>query len=296
MHLENISIKDFMKVSTIRLHKELGHSFIVHVEKDPFTPWHHHPEYEIVLIINGKGRRLIGDHVARFEKDDLIVIGPYLPHQWICDDDNNVESGDTHNEAFVIQFTDDFIGTKFFEIPETTGLKRLFVESSRGIEFKGNTKNAIISIMHEMRGQNDSERFFSLLRIFEILNSTTEFTCLATPNSINNFSSKDNIAMQLALQYIYQNFQKRIPIVNLLQLTHKSYSSFYPAFKKTFMMPFKDYLLNVRIGYACKLLAEGSMNISEIAYDSGFENIANFNRQFKRIKKMTPSQYQKHYK
>lgn len=285
-----------MKVSTLRLHKELYNSFIFHTEKDPFTLWHHHPEYEIVLITKGKGRRLMGDHVARFEQSDLILIGPYLPHQWICDIECNSLSEVSPNEALVIQFEDDFIGNKFFEIPETAGVRRLLNESTRGIEFTGDAKLKIASIMNNMAQMNDSKRFFSLLRIFEIFETVTEFKCLASPNAINSFSSKENVSMQLALQHIFQNFQKKIQIDDLLDLTNKSYASFYPAFKKTFMMPFKDYLLNVRIGYACKLLVDGTMAISEIAYDSGFENIANFNRQFRKIKKMTPTEFQKQYR
>lgn len=285
-----------MKVATIRLSKAPYKSFIVHTEKDPFTPWHHHPEYELVLIKEGKGRRLIGDHVGRFEKNDLIFLGPYLPHQWICDEKPDPKIPAPENEAFVIQFAEDFLGSDFFEIPETSGLKKFLIESTRGIEFSGDSKAKIISILDKMEEMNDAKRFYALLSIFEILESSTEINYLATPNSINNFSSKENEPMQLAMKYIFQNFQKNIQIEDLLEITHKSYPSFYPAFKKTFMMSFKDYLINVRVGYACKLLAGGSMSISEIAYDSGFENLSNFNRQFKKVKSITPREFQKQYK
>ena len=127
------------------------------------------------------------------------------------------------------------------------------------------------------------------------MGSTNEFKLLTTPNSMNNFSVKQNEPMQKARQYILQNFQKKIQTEDILEISNKSYASFYSAFKKAFQMPFKDYLVNVRVGYACKCLTEGSINISEIAYESGFENISNFNRQFKRIKGVTPSQFQKHY-
>ncbi len=140
------------------------------------------------------------------------------------------------------------------------------------------------------------KRFYALLSVFEIMGSTDEFKLLTIPNSMNNFSSKDNEPMQKVRQYILQNFQRKIQTDNLLEISCKSYASFYPAFKRAFQMPFKDYLVNVRVGYACKWLAEGSMNISEKAYQSGFENISNFNRQFKKIKRVTPSQFQKQYK
>lgn len=285
-----------MKIAKIRLRQEPYKSFIVHNEKSPFTPWHHHPEYELVLIVKGKGRRMLGDHVARFEKNDLVFIGPYLPHQWMCETDDKDLTYGPHDEAFVIQFGYDFLGNDFFEIPENSSLKRFLIESTRGYEIFGKTKSQIISILHKMFDMNDYKRLYALLSIFEIMGSTTEFHSLASPNSINPFLLKKNEPMQSAMQYILQNFQNRIQIQDLLAITNMSYASFYPSFKKAYMMPFKDYLLNVRIGYACKLLTEGSMHISETAYDSGFENLSNFNRQFKKIKGITPTQFQKQFR
>ena len=285
-----------MKIARIRLRQEPYKSFIVHNEKDPFTPWHHHPEYELVLIIKGKGKRLVGDHVARFEKDDLIFLGPYLPHQWVCQIDNVNLSNGPEDEAFVIQFSYDFLGKSFFEIPENASLKRFLVESTRGYEFYGDTKSRIISILHKMCNMNDIMRLYALLDIFEIFNFTSEFHFLASPNVTDSFSFEKDDPIMNALQYILQNFQKKIQVQNLLDITNMSYGSFYPTFKKAYTMTFKDYLLKVRVGYACKLLTEGSMHVSEIAYDSGFENLSNFNRQFKKIKGVTPSEFQKQFK
>jgi AraC-like DNA-binding protein len=285
-----------MQVAKIRLRQEPYKSFIVHNEKDPFTPWHHHPEYELVLIVKGKGKRLVGDHVARFEKNDLVFLGPFLPHQWVCEIENMDESRGPFDEAFVIQFGYDFLGDKFFEIPENSCLKRFLIESNRGYEFLGKTKERIISILHDMFDMSDVQRLYALLRIFEIFASTKEYDILASPTNANSFHLKDDNPMKKAMQYILQNFQDNIQIQDLLDLTNLTYASFYPAFKKAYTMSFKDYLLSVRVGYACKLLTEGSMQISEIAYDAGFENLSNFNRQFKKIKGITPSQFQKQYR
>ena len=238
---------------------------------------------------------MVGDHVARFQKNDLVFLGPFLPHQWVCDIvDDNISDG-LQNEAFVIQFGYEFLGNKFFDVPENASLKRCLKESSRGYEIVGESKSQIISVLHKMLNMRDVQRFYALFTIFEILGSMTEYHYLASPNSYDELSLKENEPLQLAIHYILQNFQKRIQIAELLTLTNMSYASFYPAFKKAYLMPFKDYLLNVRIGYACKLLTEKSMRISEIAYDSGFENISNFNRQFKKIKNITPRQFKKQY-
>ncbi len=284
-----------MKVSTISLQKDPYKSFIVHTEKDPFTPWHHHSEYELVLIIKGKGKRMVGDNVSRFFKNDLIFLGPYIPHQWVCEGTEEKSTIDPQDEAFVIQFSYDFLGTKFFEIPENIGLKRFLIESTRGYEFFGKTKTHIISILHSMMTMNDIQRLYALISLFEKLASTNEYRYLASPGVNDKFSSKGGKQMQDAMQFILNNFQTNIQVQHLLSITNMSYAAFYLAFKRTYLMPFKDYLLKVRVGYACKLLTEKSMNISEIAFLSGFENLANFNRQFKRLKGTTPTKFQRQY-
>ena len=248
-----------MKIASISLRQEPYKSFIVHNEKDPFTPWHHHPEYELVLIVKGEGRRMVGDNVSRFRKNDLVFLGPYLPHQWACDSYNPDMVNGPQDEAFVIQFGYEFLGNRFFEVPENASLKRFLIEANRGYEIYGKSKIRIISILHKMFNMTDVQRFFALFTIFEILGSMTEYHLLASPNSNNEISLKEHEPLRLAMQYILQNFQKKIQIQELLNLTNMSYASFYPAFKKAYQMPFKDYLLNVRIGYACKQLTEGSM-------------------------------------
>jgi AraC-like DNA-binding protein len=117
---------------------------------------------------------------------------------------------------------------------------------------------------------------------------------LSSPASVESFLQKENESMQKALQYIMQNFQKDIQIKDLLEVTNMSYATFYNYFRRNYKVPFKEYLLDIRVDYACKLLKDETLNISEIAYICGFENLSNFNRQFKRIKNTTPSMFQKH--
>ena len=282
-----------MKIAKIRLLQEPNKSFIVHNERSPFAPWHHHPEYELVLILSGKGRRMVGDHVDRFEENDLIFTGPFLPHQWVCDNENSDQKESSQNEAFVIQFVNDFLGDKFFEAPENTSLRKFLSESTRGYEFYGKSKNEIITILKRMITMTDIERLYALFSIFEIFQASTEYHFLSSPASVESFLLSGNEPMQKTLQYMLQNFQKQIQIKDLLEVTNMSYASFYSHFKRAYILPFKDYLLNIRIGYACKLLINETQNIAQIADDCGFENLSNFNRQFKRLKNMTPSQFQK---
>jgi AraC-like DNA-binding protein len=277
-----------MKIAKLSLHQDEDKSFIVHSEVFPFAPFHHHSEYELVLILKGQGKRMVGDNVDRFEENDLIFTGPFLPHRWMCDEDIANEA-----RAFVIQFSYEFLGDKFFEIPENSALKHFLHESVRGINFYGSTKQQIISVLQKMINSGHSERLYSLFLIFSIFSRTMEYKILSSPASINSFMLKENEKMQKALEYILQNFHKKIQIEELLEITNMSYPSFYSHFLRNYKMSYKQYLLEVRIDYACKLLKTKSYNVSEIAYNCGFGNLSNFNRQFRKIKKFTPSQYQK---
>jgi AraC-like DNA-binding protein len=281
-----------MKVAKVRLLQESNKSFIYYKENNPFTPWHHHPEFELCLITKGRGKRMVGDNIDRFDNNDLVFIGPYTPHECLCEPEYFNHPDGFQGEGIVIQFVYDFLGERFFNIPENNCLNKFIQGSTRGYSFFGESKKKIISLMLAMQNMNECDRFYYLMSIFKVFSSTREFNILSSPAFSEPFWQDETGPMQKALKYILQNFQKQICIKDLLKITNMSNTSFYAAFKNTYRMPFKDYLLNVRIGYACKLLTEGSHNISGIAYDSGFGNISNFNRQFKNIKGITPSQFQ----
>jgi AraC-like DNA-binding protein len=281
-----------MKVAKVRLLQEPHKSFIYYKENNPFTQWHHHPEYELCLITKGKGKRMVGDNIDRFVNNDLVFIGSYTPHEVLCDPEYFDSKDGFLGEGIVIQFVYDFLGDKFFKLPENIGLNKFVLESTRGYVFFGESKKKIISTMLKMQEMNDTDRFYALFSVLKIFATTREFKVLSSPAFSEPFWMDESGPMQKALKYILQNFQKNIIIKDLLTITNMSNTSFYAAFKKTYRMPFKDYLLNIRVGYACKLLTDESQNISGIAYDSGFGNISNFNRQFKKIKGVTPSQFQ----
>jgi AraC-like DNA-binding protein len=285
-----------MKVAKVRLFQEPDKSFIYYKENNPFTAWHHHPEYELCLITKGRGKRMVGDNIDRFENNDLVFIGSYTPHECLCDPEYFDHRGGFLGEGIVIQFVYDFLGENFLKIPENSSLNKFILESTRGYVFFGRSKKRIISVILEMEKMNDTERFYALLSIFKIFATTNEYRVLSSPAFSEPFWQDESGSMQKALKHILQNFQKHVAIRDLLKITNMSNTSFYASFKQTYRMTFKDYLLNTRVGYACKLLTDASQNISGIAYDSGFGNISNFNRQFKRIKGITPSQFQEQIK
>jgi len=281
-----------MNAERVRLFKEPNKSFIYYKEDNPFIPWHQHPEYELSLITKGKGIRMVGDRVTRFENNDLVLIGAYTPHETVFDPEYRDHPNGFQGEGIFIQFIYNFLGEDFFKVPENNSLNRFLLESTRGYVILGETRKKVISILKKMEDMGDCERIYSLLSIFRIFSTTKDFKTISSSSFNKPFWIDESGPMQKASQYILQNFHKPIFVKDLLEITNMSNTSFYAKFKTTFRMPFKDYLLKIRIGYACKLLTEGNYGISGVAYQSGFENISNFNRQFKKIKGITPSSFQ----
>ncbi|HLL44311.1 MAG TPA: AraC family transcriptional regulator [Segetibacter sp.] len=280
-----------MKLVEIRLTKEPDKSFIFYNENAPFAKWHNHPEYELVLITKGWGRRSIGDHIDNFEPGDIAFIGPYVPHEYVCDQNCYNDLTNIQSECIVIQFDHTFLGEQFFKLPENKCLLKIFSDAKHGLKLKKESGEKIEEIMIMMVKMNDTERLYALFNIFSLFSKNLRYELLSSPQFVTTFLSDENEVVNKVVQYMMQNFQKDIRINDLLDIAHMSNSSFCNLFKATYRMTFKDYLLKIRIGYACRLLIENNKSISEIAYKSGFENISNFNRQFKKIKKLTPKEY-----
>jgi AraC-like DNA-binding protein len=280
-----------MKLVEIRLTKEPDKSFIFYNENAPFANWHNHPEYELVLITKGWGRRSIGDHIDSFRAGDLAFIGPYVPHEYVCDQDCYKNPKNLQSECVVIQFDHTFLGEQFFQLPENKPLLKLLSDAKHGLRFIKGYGKKIAEIMMLMVKMNDTERLYALFRIFNLLAAKPRYELLSSSQFVTTFLSDDNKVMNKVIQYLMQNFQQDIRVNDLLKIAHMSNSSFCNLFKATYRMTFKDYLLKVRIGYACRQLMENNKSISEIAFKSGFENLSNFNRQFKKIKKITPKEY-----
>jgi AraC-like DNA-binding protein len=282
-----------MEFENYILLKDPDKSFIIHHEIKSFSGCHYHPEYELVNILNGKGMRQVGDNIDRFRQNDLVLVGSYLPHAWICDSDYNYGPKGFQGEAVVVQFLPDFLGPQFMEIPENRQLKEMLRESSRGIRFTGKTRERISSLLSESYNLDGADQLYVMLSIFNILSKTKEYMLLSSAGFIEPYHKEGNEPVQKALDHILHNFQKEISVKEMLDITNMSNTTFCMAFKRITRMTFKEYLINTRIGYACKLLTSSQLAINQIALCCGFDNISNFNQKFRKIKNVTPSAFRR---
>jgi 23S rRNA U2552 (ribose-2'-O)-methylase RlmE/FtsJ len=213
-----------MKLVEIRLPKEPDKSFIFyHDASTPFAQWHNHPEYELVLVVKGKGKRTVGDVIDRFDENDLIFLGPYLPHEWCCDQEYFTEDG-FNGECVVLQFDQGFLGNTFFQLPENKPLQKILQDCSMGCKFPAAVSDIIIPMMKKMIGMDDTDRLYSLLAIFQVLAKATGYETLSTPHFIETFQKDENESLKKCVQYILQNFHENVPIKKMLDITHMSNS------------------------------------------------------------------------
>jgi AraC-like DNA-binding protein len=271
-------------------------SFLVSEVNAPYfeAPLHFHPELELTLIVKSTGKRFIGDHVDDFKPGDLILIGSNLPHFFRCDARYYQNNTQLNAQAITVQFLDSFIGKDLYLLPEMDGINQLYDRASRGLCFYGKTRDEVEIKMKELLHLEGLYKMLALLSIFDILAESQEYNYLSSPGFIGK-NDADTERMNKVYEYLMTNFKNQISLDEISSLANMSSSAFCRYFKKRTRKTFYTFLNELRIGYACKLLMEETLNVTEICYESGFNNLSNFNRQFRAITKESPINYQKHY-
>ncbi|MEX0315362.1 MAG: AraC family transcriptional regulator [Allomuricauda sp.] len=252
--------------------------------------WHYHPELELIAIEKSSGTQFIGDSIEKFDAGEVILIGKNLPHMLLNDDVYFDESSGKVAESFVVHFKKDFLGSGFLAISETKPITDLLEMASRGIKFP----QVDIRLIEEIKGLLDLEPFERLIKFVEILNSLAKhrpYKLLSSMGYVNSFLKTENKRLHKIYEYVFKNFKNSIGASDVASDIGMNPSAFSRFFKQVHRKTFTRYLNEIRIGYACKLLLEDKMNITAIAYESGFNNISNFNRQFKMIIGKSPSSY-----
>ncbi len=257
--------------------------------------WHHHRELELVLSIKSKGTRFVGDSILKFDEGDLVLIGKDLPHMWLNDDDYFEPGSRLRAEAIAVHFKHDFLGKAFFSIYEMKPITDLLNRSKYGIKFL-NIDTELKAQIKTLSTRNGFDRIMSFINVLHDLANCETYELLASEGFVNSFNKVSHRNLDRAYEYIFNNFKEQITLVDVAKIACMNPSSFSRLFKKVNGKSFSEYLNEVRIGYACKLLIERKKNVSKICYESGFNNISNFNRRFKALMAMSPKVYIQHYK
>ncbi len=272
-------------------------TFVVKELKDMyFDPnWHFHSEYQLFVVLQGRGTRFIGDHVSHFKPSDMVFTGPNLPHLWRSDHEY-FEGQKNHSiHGIVIYFHENFLGETTLHKDEMLKLRQLFVKAKRGLDVTGATAVKVCHMMHELLDATGLRSIIHLLEILDVLANAPDLKLLASPGYSNTLKDGDAERMNKIHVYVMKHFQKKISLEEVSSLAHMTPTSFSRYFKTHANKTFSDFVSEIRIGHACKLLIEDDMTVLQTCYESGFQTLSNFNKQFKTITHRSPLQYKKEY-
>lgn len=257
------------------------------------SPWHFHPEVELTYIVQSRGRRFVGDSIAPFGPGDLVLVGANLPHFWHNDIPARGAKPEAH--SVVIQFRPDDFGPGFFALPELTGVQRLIQAAGRGLQFAGRTRDAVAAVMLDMRRHSGLEQLIDLLTIFKLLTQADDPCALSSAGFVPCLDERAGERINRAYQYIFKHFAGRLDHENIAQETGMSLSAFCHYFKRVTGRTLTDFITEVRVGRARRLLIETNDGIAQIAYASGFESLSNFNRCFHDLTGVSPREFRRQY-
>lgn len=260
---------------------------------DPF--WHFHTEYQLFVVLKGSGTRFVGDNISPFESGDMVLTGPNLPHLWRCEEHFFIEQDPNGTRGIVVYFQKDMLGEEFWKRKEGFAISQLLKQSERGLEISSRDSDKLLPLFIQMAEESGFGKVLLLLEILHQLSEHTKIYPLASLGYKPMFRHSDTERLNRVQSYIFKNYKSGLSLKEAASIANMSPSAFSRYFKQRTHKKFSQFVSEVRIGHACKLLLEDQMNVSEVAFACGFPTLSNFNKQFRMIMDKSPSEYKQTY-
>jgi AraC-like DNA-binding protein len=276
---------------------ENDESFFVGIFQDNLekTSWHYHNNFEISFITEGSGKRIVADSIEEFQPGDLAFIGRNLPHVWIADKETRALSNRTLEMVF-LQFPSNVLSPQLLALPECINIKRALDFSERGIQIVGHTLNEVSEIMLQLPYLKSFDRMLNFFKMMDIIGKSKSNIQLASKEYLKLRFRTGNKRIAAIHEYLMSNYREDVDLKRLAALVSMAEGSLCRFFKMNMGMTLFEYLNQIKTEFACKLLMDQDLSITEVCLDSGFNNISHFNKQFKKITSVTPSEYRKRFK
>lgn len=284
--------QSFQRNSTLGYEPEGSYGFLrclEHGAPNPLIRWHHHEEYELHLITETSGRMFVGDYIGEFAPGNLVLTGPNLPHNWISNDipDEGVPTRD-----FCLQFADAPLRKAAELIPELKQALPLLDRAKHGIEFQGISEFAHQQLI-KIKDSKGLGSFSEFLQLILELSNHQQYQLLSNAQLQSSHDDESMDRFSSIIDYITENYNANFSMTDIAEKAGMDSSQFSRSFKKASGNTFTGFVNRLRVNRACQLLNETDKYISTICYHVGYNNVANFNRRFVEIKKITPSEYRK---
>lgn len=272
-------------------------SFFIGIFQDTMDKsiWHYHNNYEISFITEGSGKRIVADSIEEFQPGDLVFIGHNIPHIWIADKEPITPSNRTLEMVF-LQFTSEVLCSQLLALPEFRYVKKALAWSERGIHIVGHTLNQVSELMLQLPYLKSFDRMLHFYNILNIIGRSDTNIPLASREYIRKRLKPGNKRIVEIHEYLMNNYREEIDLKALAELSNMAEGSLCRFFKMNMGMTLFDYLNQIKTEFACKLLMDPDLSILEVCFDSGFNNVSHFNKQFKKRTGVTPGEYRKQFK
>lgn len=286
-----------MKPQLLKVSVGPAQSFSVRQDSVPYVNnrWHYHPEVELIHFSKGEGTQFIGDSIKRFQTGDVILIGSQLPHFWRYDDVYFTQNQTIKADARVAHFNENFWGEQFLNLPENKTIKTILEKSKRGIKINGKLKKTVSILLEQMLQAEGAERLVILLQILNKIAGCSQITMLSSIGFSHNFEEAEKDRINDIYDYTLANFKRKIQMEEIANVAKVSPNSFCRYFKSRTRKTYSQFLIEIKVGNACKLLIENNLSIKQLCYESGFNNFASFHKYFKIITGKSPLIYQKDF-
>jgi len=281
-----------MKVVPFKVPQTRKEAFRVQIDELPhfYDKLHQHHEVQLMWIEASEGVLIAGDYVGRFKPGDLYILGSGQPHVFRND---SIESTNQRTEArsLSIYFDESYLGNHFWQLEEMEAIKNLITKAARGFNIHGETRERAKEIISRMVREADTARIIYFLVLLELLSNSSELTPLSVTAPQESYNQNEGKRMNDILQFTFEQSHRKIYIEEVAQIANLSTEAFCRYFKTRTGKTYTHFLNEVRVSNACKMLIGKEVNIQEVCYNSGFSNLSNFNRTFKKIAGKSPSKY-----
>ncbi len=264
------------------------HALVPHL----YNQWHYHLELELMFVIRSNGTRFVGDSIQPFFEGDMVLVGSNVPHFWQNDELYFRGEADLYAEVILLQFLEDFMG-EAIQLPEMLPIRQLFRNALHGIQFFGKTRDQAAEILWSIATENDQNKIIELLNLLDLLAKTDEFRLLSDLGYQKQVTNQSSERIQSVCNYLLQHYKRPIALKEAAAIANMTEKAFCRFFKKSTQKTLIQFITELRISHACKMLLTGEHSVGEICFASGFNNLSNFNRVFKRVLGQTPRQYQR---
>jgi AraC-like DNA-binding protein len=273
------------------------HSFSVRRDLVPYVNnrWHYHPEIELIHFKKGEGTQFIGDSIKRFKSGDIVMVGAHLPHYWRFDDLFFEEDTRVQADIRVAHFCENFWGDQFLHLPENVNIKTVLEKAKRGIQITGKTRQQVADLLERLLHTDGSERIIILMEALMTIAECKQLTTLSSIGFKHDLVDAENERVNAIYEYSLKNYKRKIQLEEIAAVANISPNSFCRYFKSRTRKTYSQFLIEIRVGQACKLLIENNLSIKQLCYESGFNNFTSFHKYFKMITGKSPLTYQKEF-